>query len=89
MPKNAERMDPLEFIGRVTSHISDKSQATIRYFGPYVNAYRGKMKKERLAPLILRIVEEEEKRILSKGWAKMILRFRSSALSTVLNEAAI
>jgi hypothetical protein len=30
------------------------------------------MKKAGLAPLVLRIVEEEEKRIPSKGWAEMI-----------------
>jgi hypothetical protein len=28
-----ERMDYLEFIARVTSHIPDKGQVTIRYFG--------------------------------------------------------
>jgi len=28
-----ERMDYLEFIARVTSHISDKSQVTVRYYG--------------------------------------------------------
>jgi hypothetical protein len=33
-----EMMDYLEFIARVTSHIPDKGQVTIRYFGLYANA---------------------------------------------------
>jgi len=33
-----ETMDYLEFITRVTSHIPDKGQATIRYHGLYANA---------------------------------------------------
>lgn len=32
---NEERMDYLEFIVRVTSHIPDKGQVTIRYYGLY------------------------------------------------------
>ncbi|MGB2765188.1 MAG: transposase [Candidatus Aminicenantaceae bacterium] len=38
----AERMDYLEFVARVTSHIPDKGQVTVRYFGLYANAHRGK-----------------------------------------------
>jgi hypothetical protein len=33
-----ERRDYLEFIARVTSHIPDKGQVTIRYYGLYANA---------------------------------------------------
>jgi len=43
--KEVERMDDLEFIARVTSHIPDKGQVTVRYYGLYVNAHRGKVKK--------------------------------------------
>ncbi|MGB7294289.1 MAG: transposase [Candidatus Aminicenantales bacterium] len=31
--KDLERMDYLEFIARVTSHIPDKGQVTVRYYG--------------------------------------------------------
>ena len=31
---------------RVTSHIPDKGQVMIRYYGLYSNAHRGKMRKE-------------------------------------------
>jgi len=67
-----ETMDSLELIARVTSHIPDKRQVTVRYFGLYANAHRGKVKKASLAALPLRIPEEELKPIPTKGWAEMI-----------------
>jgi len=33
-----ETMDYLEFIARVTSHIPDKGQVMVRYYGLYANA---------------------------------------------------
>jgi hypothetical protein len=65
-------MDYLEFIARVTSHIPDKGQVTVRYYGLYANAHRGKVRKAGLAAFPLRIVEEELRRIPSKGWAAII-----------------
>jgi excinuclease UvrABC nuclease subunit len=65
-------MDNLEFIARVTSHIPDKGQVTIRYFGPYANAHRGKVKKASHEAFPLRMVEEELRRLPVKGWAEMI-----------------
>jgi hypothetical protein len=35
-----EAMDYLEFIARVTSHIPDKGQVMVRYYGLYSNAHR-------------------------------------------------
>ena len=40
-----ESMDYLEFIARVTSHIPEKGQVTVRYLGLYANAHRGKVRK--------------------------------------------
>jgi Putative transposase len=40
-----ERMDYLEFIARATSHIPDKGQVMVRYYGLYANAHRGKVKR--------------------------------------------
>ena len=70
--QEAERMDYLEFIARVTSHIPDKGQVMVRYYGLYANAHRGKIRKASLTAFPLRIVEEELRRIPSKGWAAMI-----------------
>jgi hypothetical protein len=65
-----ESMDYLEFIARVTSHIPDKGQVMVRYYGLYANAHRGKMRKT--DPLCLLIIEDEDPFIPSKGWAEMI-----------------
>jgi len=67
-----ERMDYLEFIARVTSHIPDKGQVTVRYFGLYANAHRGKVKKTSLGPLALRMAEDKLRPVPAKGWAEMI-----------------
>jgi hypothetical protein len=65
-------MDYLEFIARVTSHIPDKGQVTIRYFGLYANAHRGKVRKRAQGLSDLPIIEEEDGKIPRRGWAEMI-----------------
>ena len=40
-----ERMECLEFIARVATHVPDKGQATVCYHGLSVNAHRGMAKK--------------------------------------------
>jgi hypothetical protein len=70
--EEVEQMDYLEFIARVTSHIPDKGQVTVRYYGLYANAHRGKIRKASLALSPFLIVEEELRPLPSKGWAEMI-----------------
>ena len=65
-------MDYLEFIARVTSHIPDKGQVMIRYYGIYANAHRGKKKKAGVEPSCPPIIEDEASFIPSSGWAEMI-----------------
>jgi hypothetical protein len=65
-----ETMDYLEFIARVTSHIPDKGQVMVWYYGLYANAYRGKMKKAGASAL--RVVRKNFRPLSSKGWAEMI-----------------
>jgi len=67
-----EKMDYLEFIGRVTSHIPDKGQVMVRYYGLYANAHRGKVSKANRVPVALGMIAEEPLPVLSKGWAEMI-----------------
>jgi hypothetical protein len=82
--QETEVMDYLEFIARVTSHIPDKGQVMVQYFGLYANAHRGKVKKASQSPTALRIVEEELRRLPSKGWAALIRKphigLRSAAM---------
>ncbi len=63
-----EHMDYLEFIARVTSHIPDKGQVMIRYYGLYANAHREKKKKVGVDPSCPPIIEDEASFIPSSGF---------------------
>ncbi len=65
-------MDYLEFIARVTSHIPDKGQVMVRYYGLYSNAHRGKMRKAGAEPPHPLIIEDDSTYVPSKGRADMI-----------------
>ena len=67
-----ETMDYLEFIARVVSHIPDKGQVMVRYYGLYANAHKGKVRKASRVPVALGMTEEKVPPIPSKGWAEMI-----------------
>ena len=69
--EEVERMDSLEFIARVVSHIPDKGQVTVRYFGLYANAHRGKVHKSERACHKLLIIEEAYPRVPRRGWAEI------------------
>jgi len=73
----------LEFIARVTSHIPDKGQVMVRYYGLYANAHRGKMRKKDTSPLCPLIIKDEDPFIPSKGWAEMITLIFFCSLSFV------
>jgi len=70
--EQVERMDYLDFIARVTSHIPDKGQMTFRYYGLYANAHRGKVRKSEEGKQKLLILEEDCPKIPRRGWAEMI-----------------
>ena len=67
-----ETMDYLEFIARVTSHIPDRGQVMVRYYGLYANAHRGKVRKASRVPAALGMMEDESRRLPSQGWSEMI-----------------
>jgi len=70
--EEVERMDYLEFIARVTSHIPEKGQVMVRYFDLYANAHRGKVRKSEGSEHKFLITEEECPRIPCRGWSEMI-----------------
>jgi len=41
----------MELVARVTSHIPDKGQVMVRYYGLYANAHRGKVRKANRVPV--------------------------------------
>lgn len=72
--RELERMDYLEFVARVVSHIPEKGQVMVRYYGLYANAHRGKIRKAGRIPVSLGMIEEEFPQLPSKGWAALIRR---------------
>jgi hypothetical protein len=70
--EEVERMDYLEFIARVVSHIPDKGQVTVRDLGLYANAHRGKVRTMEGGEQKLILIEQECPRIPRRGWAEMI-----------------
>jgi hypothetical protein len=67
-----ESIDYLEFIARFTSHIPDKSQVMVRYYGLYSSEHRGKMRKSGAGPSAPPIIEDDPLAVPSKSWAEMI-----------------
>ena len=59
----------LELIARVTSHIPDKGQVMVRYYGLYASAHRGKVRKANRIPDVPGLIEEDPAPLPSKGWA--------------------
>jgi len=56
----------------VTSHIPEKGQVMVRYYGLYPNAHRGKMRKTQEEANPFLIIEQEEPFVSSKDWTEMI-----------------
>jgi hypothetical protein len=63
----------------VTSHIPEKGQVMFRYYGPYADAHRGKVRKADRVPVTLGMVEEEPRPVPSKPRSR--LPFISSSRS--------
>ena len=74
LKRNFQIFDPLEWIAAVTSHIPDKGQHMIRYYGYYSNKSRGKRKKQKCNPDHLNIKEEpsHSAKEYRRLWAQLI-----------------
>jgi len=80
------RWDVLEFLARVVDHIPETSQQTVRYWGYYANAARGKRRKaapgEDATQTPSREDDDECSRRARLTWAKLIRRVYEVAPST-------
>jgi len=83
LKRNFQVFDPLEWIAAITSHIPDKGQQMIRYYGYYSNKSRGQRKKEGARKLLtgdntasntLNIIEEPSytNKEYRRLWAQLI-----------------
>jgi hypothetical protein len=71
--KQTKTFDALEWLAAMCSHVPNRGEQMVRYYGYYSNVSRGKRKKEEQDIIIPCIIEEDgispEKR---KAWARLI-----------------
>jgi len=69
--KEVAEFSCLEWIAALVSHIPDKGGQTLRYYGHYSNATRGRLKKEKGQPEYY-IIEDDNPGGLNRSWARLI-----------------
>ena len=71
--KQTKNFDALEWLAAMCSHVPNRGEQMVRYYGYYSNVLRGKRKKEEQDDIIPCIIEEDgvspEQR---KSWARLI-----------------
>ncbi|MCK5186147.1 MAG: transposase [Deltaproteobacteria bacterium] len=74
--KQTKTFDALDWLAAMCSHVPNRGEQMIRYYGYYSNVSRGKRKKEEQEGTIPCIIEEDdispEKR---KNWARWLCLF--------------
>jgi len=71
--KDEKVFDSLEWLAAMTSHVPNKGEQMVRYYGYYSNVSRGSRHKENQDGLIPCILEpEENSKEYRKNWARLI-----------------
>jgi hypothetical protein len=71
--KEARVFDALEWLAAMCSHVPNKGEQTVRYYGHYSNVSRGHRKRARTDDLIPYILEPElSPKEFRKNWARLI-----------------
>jgi hypothetical protein len=71
--KEEKIFDALEWLAAMSSHIPDKGEQMVRYYGYYSNVCRGRRQKEDQDGLIPYIIEpQEDSKEYRKNWARLI-----------------
>jgi endogenous inhibitor of DNA gyrase (YacG/DUF329 family) len=71
--KEEKVFDPLEWLAAMCSHVPNKGEQMVRYYGYYSNVSRGKRKKEDNDELIPSILEPDgSSKAFRKNWARLI-----------------
>jgi len=66
-------LDALEWLAAMCSHVPNKGEQMVRYYGYYSNVSRGKRKKQDLDDIIPSILEfEGSSKAFRKNWARLI-----------------
>jgi len=71
--RQQKAFDALEWLAGMSSHIPDRGEQMVRYYGYYSNVCRGRQQKEDQDGLIPYIIEQEENsKQYRKNWARLI-----------------
>jgi len=71
--KNEKTFDALEWLAAMCSHVPNKGEQMVRYYGYYSNVSRGKRKKENQDEWISCILESDESsKERRMNWARLI-----------------
>ena len=71
--KEEKVFDALEWLATMCSHVPNKGEQMVRYYGYYSNVSRGKRKKQDLDDIIPSILEPEgSSKAFRKNWARLI-----------------
>ncbi|MBI5412366.1 transposase [Candidatus Peregrinibacteria bacterium] len=72
--KETLSFDPVEFLARLSVHVPNAREQTVRYMGYYSNKSRGMRKRAGLSEMEIEIMEEEAKESRSRNyaWARLI-----------------
>ena len=71
--KEEKIFDALEWLAAMCSHVPNKGEQMVRYYGYYSNVSRGKRKKQDLDDIIPSIMEPEgSSKAFRKNWARLI-----------------
>jgi len=71
--KEEKIFDALDWLAAMCSHVPNKGEQMVRYYGHYSNVSRGKRKKQDLDDIIPSILQPEgSSRAFRKNWARLI-----------------
>jgi len=71
--RQQKAFDALEWLVAMSSHILDKGEQMVRYYGYYSNVCRGRRQKENQDGVIPYIIEQEENsKEYRRNWARLI-----------------
>jgi len=71
--KKEKVLDALEWLADMTSHVPNKGEEMVRYYGHYSNVARGRRKKQDQDGLIPSILEQDgSSKAHRKNWARLI-----------------
>jgi len=69
---DTKEFDAVDFIASITSHIPNKNEQTVRYYGYYSNVCRGRRKKHGACESDCVIEDDGYTKDANKSWARLI-----------------